>query len=335
MVILGIETSCDDTSASVICGRQVLSNVVSSQDPLHADYGGVVPELAARRHLETIDEVVSAAVERAGLVHDDIRTVAVTRGPGLVGSLLVGIAAARGLGLRIGAPVYGVNHLEGHVLSPLIAAAVEFPFLALLVSGGHTALYLVRAVGNYVELGSTRDDSAGEAFDKAAKMLGLGYPGGRRIDELSQHGDPAGYRFPRAHVRDDPAAFSFSGLKTSLWEFLHGSSARRFRMEDVCASFQEAIVDALLDRVAMAVAQLGMMRLVIAGGVSANRRLRARAAEMARRLGVSLTLAPPVYCTDNAAMIAFAAGERIGRGLLGEPLEATSRLRLGQRLRLS
>lgn len=335
MLVLGIETSCDDTSAAVVRERAVLSNVVSSQDHLHADFGGVVPELAARCHLESIEAVIRAAVERAGVRLSEVPTLAVTRGPGLIGSLLVGISAARGVALRTGATVYGVNHLEGHVLSPLLGESIEPPFLALLVSGGHTALYQVRAIGDYIELGATRDDSAGEAFDKAAKMLGLGYPGGRRIDELSQAGDPEKYRFPRARVRGDAAAFSFSGLKTSLWRFLQESARDPLRIEDVCASFQEAVVDSLLQRAEAAIVRLGASRLVIAGGVSANRRLRAQATALAMRLGVELTLTPPVYCTDNAAMIALTAGKRLELGLAGEPLSAESRLRLGQRLRRS
>lgn len=335
MKVLGIETSCDDTSAAILDGLTILSNVVSSQDDVHAAYGGVVPELAARSHLENVQPVIRKAMDDAGVEFGDLDYIAVTSGPGLVGSLLVGVSVAQGLALRSGRPLLGVNHLEGHVLSPLIgekAVELETPFLALIVSGGHTALYLVRDIGDYAEIASTRDDSAGEAFDKGAKMLGLGYPGGRMIDELARDGDVEYYRFPRARVRGDALALSFSGLKTSLWDFLR--SHPDARIEDVCASFQEAIVDVLVKRVGQAVEKLSIRRVIVAGGVSANSRLRAEMTRVADALGVRLVLPALKLCTDNGAMIAGAALMRRERRLEDWGLEAASRMPLGPRLRL-
>lgn len=328
--LLAIETSCDDTSAAVVDDDRVLSNVVSSQDDIHADYGGIVPELAARRHLESIGAVVSLAMERAGVEFSDLDALAVTRGPGLVGSLLVGLSAAQGLALRTKLPLYGINHLEGHVLSVTLDRPVETPFLALLVSGGHTALYLVNAIGDYSEVASTRDDSAGEAFDKAAKMLDLGYPGGKVIDELARGGDVGAVRFPRGRVKSDPLALSFSGLKTALWDFLR-TREKSIRIEDVCASFQEAIVDVLIDRSERAMDRFGVSRLAIVGGVSANSRLRARAKHVVESAGGELIVPPFSLCTDNAAMIARTAVLRSAHGLDCTELVATSRLPLGPR----
>ncbi|MBI5504825.1 MAG: tRNA (adenosine(37)-N6)-threonylcarbamoyltransferase complex transferase subunit TsaD [Deltaproteobacteria bacterium] len=326
MRVLGIETSCDDTSAAVVEGRRVLSNILASQDVLHAPYGGVVPELAARRHLETISDVVRRALLDASTTIADIDAIAVTRGPGLVGSLLVGVAAAQGLALRSGRPLIGINHLEGHALSPLLHSDLEIPFLAMVVSGGHSAIYLVRDIGDYVEVAATRDDSAGEAFDKGAKMLGLGYPGGRIVDELASKGDRRAVAFPRARVKADPLALSFSGLKTSLWDFLsrHG---REFSVEDVCASFQEAIVDVLVARAEAAMETLGVARVAVAGGVSANSRLRQRMNELTGQV----VFPPMSLCTDNGAMIAHAALLRLQRGIGNDDLTVSSRLPLGPR----
>jgi len=324
--VLGIETSCDDTSAAVVEGRRVLSNVLASQDTLHAPYGGVVPELAARRHLETISAVIRRALADAAVAIDDIDAIAVTRGPGLVGSLLVGVAAAQGLALSGGRRLVGINHLEGHALSPLLHSDLEMPFLAMLVSGGHSAIYLVREIGDYVEVAATRDDSAGEAFDKGAKMLGLGYPGGRIIDDLARKGDRGAIAFPRGRVKADALAFSFSGLKTSLWDFLC-KRGRAFSVEDVCASFQEAIVDVLVARAEAAMQLLGVTRVAVAGGVSANSRLR----ERMRGLSAEVVFPPVSLCTDNAAMIAYAALRRLQRGVGGDDLTVCSRLPLGPR----
>jgi len=328
MRILGIETSCDDTSAAVVDDGRVLSSVVSSQDRLHAAYGGVVPELAARKHLEAIQAAIACAMQRAGCDYTDLDRIAVTRGPGLVGSLLVGLSAAQGLSLRTGLSVYGVNHVEGHVLSALIESDLERPFLALIVSGGHTVVYRVDEIGGYGEAAATRDDSAGEAFDKGAKMLGLGYPGGRLIDELAHTGNRRAVHFPRARVRGDPYAFSFSGLKTALWDFLHRSDPPP-PLEDLCASFQEAIVEVLVDRTRALMDAFDIPRLAVSGGVSANRRLRESCARAAAGEGYEVAFPDRKYCTDNAAMIAHAAALRIRHGLAGDPLQAVSRLPLG------
>ena len=326
MKILGIETSCDDTSAAVLDGRVVLSNVTASQDAVHAPFGGVVPELAARRHLETIDSVLRRALEAANTDLGTIEAIAVTRGPGLVGSLLVGVSAARGLALRAGVPLLGVHHLEGHALSPLMHREIDFPFLSMVVSGGHSSLYLVRDVGDYEEVASTRDDSAGEAFDKGAKMLGLGYPGGKVIDDLARQGNRRAIAFPRGRVKADPLALSFSGLKTALWDYL-AANAGKVVVEDVCASFQEAIVDVLVARAITAMERFDVDRVAVAGGVSANSRLRERMEEAAP----GAVFPPMRFCTDNAAMIAHAAVRRLERGLSCDDLEVRSRLPLGRR----
>jgi N6-L-threonylcarbamoyladenine synthase len=268
-------------------------------------------------------------MDGAGATYESLDVIAVTRGPGLMGSLLVGVSVAQGLSLRTGKRLVGVNHLEGHVLSPLIGEELATPFLSLLVSGGHTALYRVREIGDYEELARTRDDSAGEAFDKAAKMLGLGYPGGRVIDETARAGDPRAFAFPRGRVRADSMAWSFSGLKTALWDFLR-DPGRQARLADVCASFQEAVVDVLVDRALRAMDATGIDRLAVAGGVTANSRLRSRIqAEIAQR-GGQLVLAPMKLCTDNAAMIAGAAVMRLERGLACDEPVAVSRLPLGR-----
>ncbi|TFH32694.1 MAG: tRNA (adenosine(37)-N6)-threonylcarbamoyltransferase complex transferase subunit TsaD [Myxococcales bacterium] len=332
MIILGIETSCDDTSAAVLIDGEVRSNVVSSQDDIHGAYGGVVPELAARRHLELVTTVVEAAVERAGVAYADIDRIAVTRGPGLLGSLLVGVSAAQGLALRLGIPAMGINHLEGHALSSLLTTPLVAPFLSGVVSGGHTALYLVREIGDYAEIASTCDDSAGEAFDKGAKMLGLGFPGGREIDNLAKRGQPNAVSFPRARVRRDPMAWSFSGLKTALWDYLR-SPSRTASIEDVCASFQEAIVDVLVDRCTKAMATTGIPRVALAGGVAANSRLRARMDMAVSERGGILSYPPPSLCTDNAAMVAFVAWLRLEAGIsCDDAIHAVSRLPLGPKL---
>jgi N6-L-threonylcarbamoyladenine synthase len=326
MKILAIETSCDDTSAAVLDGRRVLSNVTASQDAVHAPYGGVVPELAARCHLETISTVLARALEKSGTPLSAIDAIAVTRGPGLVGSLLVGVSAARGLSLRSGLPLLGIHHLEGHALSPLMHVDLAFPFLSMVVSGGHSSLYLVRDIGDYEEIASTRDDSAGEAFDKGAKMLGLGYPGGKVIDDLAKKGDRRAIAFPRGRVKGDALALSFSGMKTALWDYL-SRNAGRAAIEDVCASFQEAIVDVLVRRALAAMELHRIDRVAVAGGVSANSRLRVRMEEAAP----GAVFPPMNLCTDNAAMIGYAAVRRLERGLACDDLEVRARLPLGRR----
>lgn len=330
MKILGIESSCDDTAAAVVADGAVLSSVVASQDELHAEYGGVVPELAARSHLSNITPVIRAALDRASTGLDQVDAIAVTQAPGLVGSLLVGVSAAQGLSLSTGIPLLGVNHLEGHALSPLLTDALETPFLSAVVSGGHTSIYLVRDIGDYLEVASTRDDSAGEAFDKGAKMLGLGYPGGRVVDECARQGNPKAFSFPRAKVKADRFAFSFSGLKTALREFLLANPEAP--IADVCASFQEAIVDVLCQRLVDASRHLDVGVVAVAGGVSANSRFREKMAVIEASEGLKVVFPPMRFCTDNAAMIAHAAWLQSQRGL-AQPLGAVqSRAPLGPRM---
>jgi N6-L-threonylcarbamoyladenine synthase len=310
-IVLGIETSCDDTAAAVLAGGRLRSSVVSSQDSVHGVYGGVVPELASRAHVRNLLPVIDAALAEAGTTIDAVDAVAVTRGPGLLGSLLVGLSAAKGIAVARGVPVVGVNHLEGHLLSAFLERDVEFPFLALLVSGGHTSLYLARALGVYESVGQTRDDAAGEAFDKAAKLLGLGYPGGKAIDDLARGRDREAVRFPRARLKGNGHDFSFSGLKTAVSQ--HVASGARTPVADVAASVQEALVDMLVATALEAVSAYGVPRLVVAGGVSANSRLRERLADAAAATGGRLDVVLPALrlCTDNAAMIAYAGWRRL------------------------
>jgi N6-L-threonylcarbamoyladenine synthase len=320
-VILGIETSCDDTCAAVVTGDgQVLSNVVASQGLLHEQYGGVVPEIASRRHLELVDAVLEDALERAGVELDGIDRVAVTNGPGLIGALLVGLSAAKGLAAARGLPLTPVDHLLGHVLASTLGdAPIEPPFLCLVASGGHTFLARADEPASYSTLGSTLDDAAGEAFDKGARILGLGYPGGPLIQRAAAGGDPHAFSFPRslpsgpADPRTGRSAprldFSFSGLKTSLLYKVRdlGEERSQERLADLAASYQEAIVDTLVTRARQALEREGLERFTIGGGVAANGPLRARMAGECERLGVGLWIPPLEYCTDNAAMIAGAA----------------------------
>jgi N6-L-threonylcarbamoyladenine synthase len=327
MIVLGIETSCDDTAAAVLRDGELASSVVSSQDAVHGPYGGIVPELASRQHVANIIAVVHAALERAGMRVGDVEGIAVTRGPGLIGSLLVGLCAAKGIAITNGVPLVGVNHLEGHLLAIFLERLVEFPYVSLLVSGGHTSLYLAESLGRYRRIGATRDDAAGEAFDKAAKMLGLGFPGGRVIDLLARRGSPAAVHFPRARLRGAGSDFSFSGLKTALREHLRREHGVGFDaptgavnpgldeslLADVAASFQEAVVDMLVGPTLDSAATLGVTRIVVSGGVSANSRLRVRMADEGRRRGFEVHFPALQFCTDNAAMIAYAGAQRLER----------------------
>ena len=325
MRVLAIETSCDETAAAVLDASGVCSEIVYSQT-VHADYGGVVPELAARAHIEKLAVVVQAALDQAGIKRPD--AVATTAGPGLIGAVLVGLSWGKALAAGWEVPFVGVNHLEGHMLSPLLEdPAPEWPFLALVVSGGHTTLYRCHSLGQYEVLGATVDDAAGEAFDKVARMLGLGYPGGPVVDRLAQKGDPKKIPFPRPQPKNSASAldFSFSGLKTAVRN--HVQRASREGDEDICASFQCAVVDCLLDRVRRAVKDTGITRVALAGGVAANSELRRR---MADEEDFRVFLPPRSRCTDNAAMIAnvgrlrLLSGQRDSFDLTARPVWAVT-----------
>jgi len=317
VIVLGIETSCDETAAAVLDGgRKVLSNVVASQDDVHAAYGGVVPELASRRHLEVVVPVVRRALGDAGMGLRDLDGIAVTHGPGLVGSLLVGCSAAKALAWAHGTPLVGVNHLEGHIYAAFLEERTpEHPFLALVVSGGHTALYVAVEPRRYARVGQTRDDAAGEAFDKVAKLLGLSYPGGPAIERASAGGDPRAISFPTANMSDGAPDFSFSGIKTAV--SLHVRRAGTLstaEIADVAASFQATVIKMLVRKSLRAGHRLGIRRLVLTGGVAANRALRhALQAECGER-GWELFVPSRALCTDNAAMIAAAGHDRLQAG---------------------
>ncbi len=330
MIVLGVESSCDDTGAAVLRDGRELSNVVASQEEVHGPYGGVVPELAARNHILHVVPVIERALDQAGVRLADIDGIAATRGPGLVGSLLVGLCTAKALARRLGVPFVGVNHIEGHLLSIALEADVERPFLGLVVSGGHSALYLARDDGSYAVLGQTRDDAAGEAFDKAAKLLGLGYPGGRAIEELARGGDAHAMRLPRPRVKGAALDMSFSGLKTALWQGVE--AAPEMPLADVAASFQRAVVETLVEATRRAIGTTGATRIVVTGGVSANGALRDAMARLAEEEGATLLVPPLRRCTDNAAMIAYAGWLRLRRGE-SDPLSlnAVAELPLGPR----
>jgi N6-L-threonylcarbamoyladenine synthase len=327
--ILAIETSCDETAAAVVeDGRRALADVVATQIDIHRRWGGVVPELASRNHVVQVMPVVDEALGRAGVGPEGIDAIAVTSGPGLVGALLVGVQAAKALALAWEKPLVRVNHLEGHLVAAFLSdAAPAFPFLGLVVSGGHTSLYAAEGFGEYRVLGQTRDDAAGEAFDKGAKLLGLPYPGGIAIDRLAKEGDARAIRFPKAIVKGADLDFSFSGLKTALLHHVkkHGVPEGK-GLADLCASYQDAIVRALVEKAFRAARRLQFDRLVLSGGVAANSRLRAAVAEKAREYeGMEVFLPAPKLCTDNAAMIAvagthaFLRGERAGADLNADP----------------
>jgi len=329
LTVLGIETSCDDTAASVLRGSTVLSSIVSSQDEIHSPYGGVVPELASRQHLRQVLPIIDQALRVAGVCLDEIDGIAVTCGPGLVGSLLVGVSVAKALAAEKNLPLIGINHIEGHLLAVQLEQRVAFPFLCLIVSGGHTSLYVARDLGDYDLIGGTRDDAAGEAFDKAAKMLGLGYPGGRIIDQLARRGNSTAHRFPRAHLKNGRLGFSYSGLKTALRQFLQQSGRDTTCIEDIAASYQEAVVDMLVEPTLQAATGMGLERIVVSGGVSANSCLRYRMQAEGSRLGFQVFVPSPRVCTDTAAMIAFAGTWRLVRGQRSSlDLNASATLRL-------
>ncbi|MCL1981227.1 MAG: tRNA (adenosine(37)-N6)-threonylcarbamoyltransferase complex transferase subunit TsaD [Proteobacteria bacterium] len=330
MLILAIESSCDDTAAAVLEPEsRIRSSVVSSQNEIHARFGGIVPELASRRHIEMIRPVVDQALEQAGVGLDDIDLVAATQGPGLVGSLLVGFTFAKALALVRGLPCVGVDHMAGHLLSCLLEdPRPAFPYTALIVSGGNTSLFSVDDPLTFSRLGRTRDDAAGEAFDKVAKLLGLGYPGGPMISRLAAEGDPTAIAFPRARLDADSLDFSFSGLKTSVAAQINAcrSQSEGPSVADICASFQEAVVDVLADKTLAAAERTGHGRVVLGGGVAANPRLRTVLAERCADNGLELFLPAPALCTDNAAMIGLAGYYRfLGNHLAEADADAYSR----------
>ena len=322
MLVLAIETSCDDTGAAVVLnGRKILSNVVSSQVSIHQKYGGVVPELASRRHIESIVPIVTEALEMGKVTLRDIDGISVTQGPGLVGSLLVGLSFAKSLSFVTGLPFIGVNHIEAHLSAIFLEEAhPKFPFVGLVVSGGHTSLFRVDGFGKYKRLGQTRDDAAGEAFDKVAKLLSLGYPGGPVIDELSKSSNPKAVRFPRPTLGKNSLDFSFSGLKTAVVNYVksHPEPAGGYSEElirDIVSSFQEAVVDVLVKKTLQAAQHQGLRRIVLSGGVAANRRLRERIKEEASQQKVRVYIPSPSFCTDNAAMVGVVGYEYLKRGI--------------------
>lgn len=347
MLVLGLESSCDETAAALVRdGREVVSNRVASQVPVHARYGGVVPELASRNHIIEVLPVVRACLDDAGLSLSDVDGIAVAAGPGLVGSLLVGVEVAKALAWSLDKPLVGVNHIEAHLTSPLLevegppglSGTPQMPYVGLVVSGGHTHLYLVEGVGRYTLIGGTRDDAAGEAFDKVAKMLGLPYPGGVYIDKAAAQGRRDAHRFPRALPGKANFEFSFSGVKTSVLTYLKKLDARPEQgtpeFADVCASFQEAVVDVLVAKTFRAARKFGVKDVVISGGVSANSRLRERALEVATSNKVAVHIPPLWMCTDNAAMIAglghhYLSAKHVGQGFEQHALNASSGLPLG------
>ncbi len=317
MLVLALESSCDETAAAVVKdGRRVLSSVVSSQVADHAEYGGVVPEIASRKHLEVVVAVIEEAL-RAGKVHlDEVEGIAVTQGPGLAGALLVGISIAMGMAYVHKLPLVGVNHIEGHLLAVFLERPVEFPFIALAVSGGHTHIYRVEGIGRYVTLGQTLDDAAGEAFDKVGKLLGLPYPGGIVIDRLAAEGDPERIKFPRPLLHDGSYNFSFSGLKTAVLTHLQRNpNPEGNALNDLCASFQAAVCEVLVAKTAAAVKASGVSRVVVAGGVACNSALRRDMELVAAKEGWELFIPSPSLCSDNAAMIAVPGDYYLTNGM--------------------
>lgn len=336
MNILAIESSCDETAAAVVQdGRKVLSNIISSQIEIHKLYGGVVPEIASRKHIEKVIQVVDEALKEASLTMDEIDAVAVTYGPGLVGALLVGVSAAKSIAFAHNKPLIGVHHIEGHISANYIEnEELEPPFLCLVVSGGHTNLVIVKDYGEYEVLGKTRDDAAGEAFDKVARAIGLGYPGGPKIQKISEEGNKDAIAFPRAKVADNPFDFSFSGLKSSVLNYINSCEMKgeEINKADIAASFQEAVVDVLVSHTIEGAKQLGFKKIAMAGGVASNTVLREEMKEACERRGFKFYHPSPILCTDNAAMIGAAAYYDYKKGLISDlTLNAVPSLKLGQK----
>jgi len=317
-------------------GREVLSNVINTQIAIHTEYGGVVPEIASRKHIENINPVIRKALEDAGVTLDDIDAIGVTYGPGLVGALLVGVAEAKAIAFAKNKPLVGVHHIEGHISANYVEnKELEPPFVALVVSGGHTHLVKVNDYGEYEIVGRTRDDAAGEAFDKVARAIGLGYPGGPKIDKLAKEGNPDAIEFPRAHVDDAPYDFSFSGIKSAVLNYINSANmqGKEINRADVAASFQKAVVDALVSRAVRLAKECGMDKLAIAGGVASNSALRAAIQEECTKNNISFYSPSPVLCTDNAAMIGAAAYYEYIKGIRhGYDLNAIPNLKLGERI---
>lgn len=336
ITILAIETSCDETAAAVVRnGRTVLSNIISSQIALHTLYGGVVPEIASRKHIEKINVVIEEALAKANVTLEDIDVIGVTYGPGLVGALLVGVAEAKAISYASKIPLVGVHHIEGHVSANYIEhKELEPPFLCLIVSGGHTHLVIVKDYGEYEIIGRTRDDAAGEAFDKVARAIGLGYPGGPKVDKLAKEGDKHAIAFPRAHIADAPYDFSFSGLKSAVLNYLNSCEMKKEEVNraDVAASFQEAVVDALVTKTMAAAKDYHLDKIALAGGVASNSALREAMSNACELSGMKLYYPSPVLCTDNGAMIGAAAYYEYLKGTRhGLNLNAVPNLRIGER----
>jgi N6-L-threonylcarbamoyladenine synthase len=325
-VILGIESSCDETAAALVTAdRRILSHKLAGQEEAHRPFGGVVPEIAARAHVEMLEPLISAALYEAGMTIGDVDAVAATAGPGLIGGVMVGLVTGKALAMAAQKPLIAVNHLEGHALSPRLADPdLQFPYLLLLVSGGHCQLLFVEGVGRYRRLATTIDDAAGEAFDKTAKLLGLGFPGGPAVERAAEAGDPRAVPLPRPLVGSAEPHFSFAGLKSAV---LRARDAGSYRPEDIAASFQQAAVDCLIDRTRRAIAHAaGATALVVAGGVAANRTIRAALQDLAEENGLPFSAPPLWLCTDNGAMIAWAGAERFAAGL-SDPLDVAARPR--------
>ena len=337
VLILAIESSCDETAAAVVKnGREVLSNVINTQIAIHTEYGGVVPEIASRKHIENINPVIRKALEDAGVTLDDIDAIGVTYGPGLVGALLVGVAEAKAIAFAKNKPLVGAHHIEGHISANYVEnKELEPPFVALVVSGGHTHLVKVNDYGEYEIVGRTRDDAAGEAFDKVARAIGLGYPGGPKIDKLAKEGNPDAIEFPRAHVDDAPYDFSFSGIKSAVLNYINSANmqGKEINRADVAAAFQKAVVDALVSRAVRLTKECGMDKLAIAGGVASNSALRAAIQEECTKNNIRFYSPSPILCTDNAAMIGAAAYYEYIKGVRhGYDLNAIPNLKLGERI---
>lgn len=336
ILILGIESSCDETAAAVIRnGREVLSNVISSQIELHKLYGGVVPEIASRKHIEKINQVIEEALEQADTTLDELDAIAVTYGPGLVGALLVGVAEAKAISYAAGKPLVGVHHIEGHVSANYIEHLdLEPPFLCLIVSGGHTHLVIVKDYGEYEIIGRTRDDAAGEAFDKVARAIGLGYPGGPKIDKLAKEGIKNAILFPRAKIEGAPYDFSFSGVKSAVLNYINSCKMKEeaINRADIAASFQEAVVDVLVQRTITAAKDYNIKKIAMAGGVASNSALREGMKTACIDEGFQLYYPSPIYCTDNGAMIGVAGYYEYKKGTRhGWDLNAVPNLKIGQR----